>query len=159
MKLIFCSFLVITLLIGCKTAEQHFQKFQQKGGKITCVSDTIKVLDTLVFNGDTIYQWRDKLVVKEEIKYLTKWETKYLYKERKQEEKTERAREKQGGKTERTTVRKTEATKQKETKQKEKTERAKLRWWLWLGIGFVIAHLLRYAYLLVRIFTNIPLKR
>lgn len=136
------------VLFSCRTAEWHYGKFQQKGGKTKCVSDTIQVLDTLVFNGDTIYKWREKLIVKDSIYYLTKWEVKYKYKEQKQKEKTER-----------TEKRKEEKTKQKETKQKEKTERAKLRWWIWLIIGFVLAHLLRWAYYFAGSFINIPITK
>lgn len=141
--------LIISLILfSCRSAEWHYGKFQQKGGKTKCVSDTIQVLDTLIFNGDTIYKWREKLIVKDSIYYLTKWETKYKYLEKKQEQKTER-----------TETRKAEKTKQKEIKQEQKTERAKLRWWLWFILGFASAYLLKYLFIIAGSFINLPIKR
>ena len=88
-------------LSSCKSAQWHLIKFHEKGGKIECDVDTLKVIDTLIKDGDTTYLMRDSIIVKSQIEYVTKWETKYKYKTAKQEEKTKRKEISEDGKTDR----------------------------------------------------------
>jgi len=67
-------------LTSCKTAEDHLQKFYKKGGKIECNVDTIKVIDTLLIDGDTVYKVRDSIVIRTETNIQTRYQVKFDHK-------------------------------------------------------------------------------
>lgn len=134
--------LLLTLLSSCHTASYHFDKFQKKGGKINCVTDTLKVVDTLIINGDTILVPTEKYIVRDSIHYVTKWETKYKYKTIKVQEKTSQIESKEE------TEQKKEEEKTKRNESDNQRKEAKgWAWWKWMllgaSIGAVIALLLR----------------
>lgn len=126
--------LMFFCLISCKSPQWHLNQFKKKGGKINCISDTIQVLDTLVINGDTIYHWRPKIVVKDSIHYLTKYELKYKYKTDKSNNKLEEKKAKEETKQNRSD----NSVEKVKERQENKTERAKLIWWIWLIIGWLL---------------------
>lgn len=100
-KLFYTIAILCICLSSCKSAQWHLGKFHEKGGKIECDVDTLKVIDTLIIDGDTTYLVRDSIIVKSQIEYVTKWETKYKYKTIKEEQKTERKQIKEDNKTDR----------------------------------------------------------
>ncbi len=89
--------LALALVTSC-SAPYHFDKFQKKGGKVNCVTDTLIVNDTLLINGDTIIVPREHYIIKDSIHYVTRWETKYKYKTIKIQEKTSQIEAKQDAK-------------------------------------------------------------
>lgn len=111
-KLIYWTVLLLVLMGQSCSAPYHFDKFQKKGGKVNCVTDTLIVNDTLLINGDTVIVPREHYIIKDSIHYVTRFETKYMWKTIREQEKTDRTEIKQQGKTNRT-----------ETKQQGKTDR------------------------------------
>jgi len=116
--------ILILLLSSCRTASFHFDKFQKKGGKITCEGDTVIREITTTIKGqdgriDTIINRVPY------VEYLTRWQTKYKYK------------------LQRDSI---EVIKY-ETKYKYKTNkvevRSKSRWWIWLIVGAVVGFVAR----------------
>lgn len=76
-KLILVSTLVL-LLIGCKSAEYHKDKFFKKGGMFECIPTIIQKTDTLVLeNGDTVFNTRYETVYQPKIEYKTKWQIRF----------------------------------------------------------------------------------
>ena len=71
--------LALALVTSC-SAPYHFDKFQKKGGKVNCVTDTLIVNDTLLINGDTVIVPREHYIIKDSIHYVTRFETKYMWK-------------------------------------------------------------------------------
>jgi len=149
MRIFIAYLFVITfyLLVGC-SAQKHYTKFLKKGGQINCIKDTLLVIDTLVLDGDTLYTLRREIVVKDSISYKTRWQTRFEYKTIKEQGKTKRVYIRQNNKSER-----------KQIKQVQKTERSKNKWWLWLLIGFILAYVFRYSFIIIKAFNNIPLKK
>lgn len=143
--------LLLTLLSSCHSAQYHFDKFQQKGGKVNCITDTLIVNDTIVIDGDTVIVPREHYIVRDSIHYVTKWETKYKYKTLKVEHKTAQIEEK-------------EETKRK--KEEEKTIRNESdndrkkgnggKWWKGLLLGLVIGFILGF---LARFLIKLYIKR
>jgi len=71
--------MILLLMLSCKTAEQHFEKFQKKGGKIECKGDTVirEVTTTIKGKDGRIDTLIEKVPV---IEYMTRYETKWKYK-------------------------------------------------------------------------------
>jgi hypothetical protein len=71
--------MILFLMLSCKTAEQHFEKFQKKGGKIECKGDTVirEITTTIKGKDGRIDTIREKVPY---IEYKTRWETRWKYK-------------------------------------------------------------------------------
>lgn len=71
--------MILLLMLSCKTAEQHFEKFQKKGGKIECKGDTVirEVTTTIKGKDGRIDTLIEKVPV---VEYKTRWETRWRYK-------------------------------------------------------------------------------
>ena len=71
--------MILILMLSCKTAEQHFEKFQKKGGKIECKGDTVirEITTTIKGKDGRIDTLVEKVPV---IEYMTRYETKWMYK-------------------------------------------------------------------------------
>jgi hypothetical protein len=71
--------MILILMLSCKTAEQHFEKFQKKGGKIECKGDTVirEITKTIKGKDGRIDTLVEKVPV---IEYMTRYETKWKYK-------------------------------------------------------------------------------
>lgn len=148
--------LLLSMLLNACKASYHFQKFQAKGGKIECDIDTLKVIDTLVINGNTIIKVRDSLVVRNQIEYVTKWETKYKYKEAKVKEKEETKRNKEENKTERVEAKQDGKTDRNESNNNRKIENNFGKWIGLLVMAFILGFFARHFLpLVIRIFKPI----
>lgn len=139
-------------LYSC-TPTYHLNKFHKKGGKIECKGDTTFV-ETVVKGKDG----KDSLIyvpVTEyvpQIEYKTRWQTRFDNKRFNDSLKYVRKMYKDSART----IVKTEKIK---GKTEVKIQRTKSRWWLWFIIGFVLAHLLRYAWTIIGAFRNFPNQR
>ena len=141
------SILILSLLTGLfscsgyyhiKKAEKHVKKAELKGVTPTRdttyinTSDTTIQIDTLDNYIQITKTIRDTVYIEGKTVYIAK----------------SRAEVRQEQKTERTKLRQENKTKRKEVKQKAKTERKEKRkkvWFVWILIGFGLAHLLRFA--------------
>lgn len=125
--------LFVLSLFGCMTADKHFQKFLNKGGKVNCVQDSVIVVDTLVIDGDTILVPTVKYIIRDSISVETKWQTRYKYKTIKVQEKTKQIKAK-------------EETKVAKSNNKAKTKQAsKANWKFWVGcISGLLLYFLLY---------------
>lgn len=64
---------VLIFLISACSPEYHKQKYFKKGGQFTCDIDTLKIIDSVIVDGATVYKVRDSLVVRTETKVIPKW--------------------------------------------------------------------------------------
>lgn len=144
------SLFILSFLSSCRSPEHHFQKFTKKGGKVECKGDTT-VIEKIVKGADG----KDSLVyltIKEyypEIVTKTRWEVRFDNRRFNDSLKNVRAMYKDSVKT----VVRTEKIK---GKTEVKVQRVKSRWYLWLIIGFVAAHVLRWAWTIFGAFRNFP---
>ena len=139
---------VILFFISSCSPEFHLNKFKKKGGKIECKGDTTTI-EKIVKGKDG----KDTTIYLTEyvptIEYRTKYEIRYDYKRFKDSLQAVKQMYKDSVKT----VVKTEKI---QGKTEVKIQRSKSRPWLWLIIGFVLAHLLRYAWTIIGAFRNFP---
>lgn len=131
---------IMGLIWGC-SPQYHFAKFQKKGGKIESKIDTLKIIDTVVLNGDTVVSVRDSFIISNVPYYLTKYEIKYKYKEKRDSFEVVKYQTK---------------WKVKEVKIKEKATKSKSNWWLWLVVGIGVGLTIHYIGIIVSAFRNLP---
>ena len=121
-KLIYWAVLLLALIYQSCSAPYHFEKFQKKGGKVNCITDTLIVNDTILLNGDTVIVPRKHYIVRDSIRYVTRFETKYMWKTIREQEKTERSEIKQQGKTDRVQSKQQGKTDRKESDNNRRIE-------------------------------------
>lgn len=127
-------------LFACKTAEQHLEKFKQKGGKIHCDIDTVRI--TKIIQGK---DGRDSLIYVDSIypiyktNIVTRWQVKFDNKRFNDSltavVKMYRDSLKYGVKTNKIA-----------SNEVIKTTRIQHRrnlWWMWLLIGFCIPFIIK----------------
>ena len=145
------TFSILTLIVATSCSpEYHLGKFKKKGGKIECKGDTItieKVIkgkdgkDSLIYVPVTEYV--------PQIEYKTKWQVRFDNRRFEDSMKYVRRMYKDSVRT----IVKVEKVK---GKTEIKVQRAKSRWWLWLIIGFGLAHVIRWAWTFIGAFRNFP---
>lgn len=72
------TLILALLLSGCKTAEQHLEKFHEKGGVVKCDTDTLRI-ETFVKgkDGKDSLVYRDSIITKYQTTVQTKWQTRF----------------------------------------------------------------------------------
>jgi hypothetical protein len=142
--------LFILLAFSSCSPEYHLGKFKKKGGKIECKGDTVqieKIVKDIHGKDSLIYVPVTEYVP--QIEYKTKWQVRF---DNKRFKDSLDFVKKQNKINQKTLI--------KEVKVKGKTEvkvqRAKSRWYLWLILGFVMAHFLRYLSHIIGAFRNFP---
>lgn len=144
---------VIIFALSSCTPQYHLNKFHKKGGKIECKGDTTyieKVIKGKDGKDSIIYVPTKEYIP--QIEYRTKWQVRFDNKRFNDSLKYIRLMYKDSVRT----VVKTEKIK---GKTEVKIQRVKSRWWLWLIIGFVLAHILRYLSHIIGAFRNFPNNR
>jgi hypothetical protein len=144
---------VIIFMLSSCSPQYHLNKFHKKGGKIECKGDTTyieKVIKGKDGKDSIIYVPTKEYIP--QIEYRTKWQVRFDNKRFNDSLKYIRLMYKDSVRT----VVKTEKIK---GKTEVKIQRVKSRWYLWLIIGFVLAHLLRYAWTIIGAFRNFPNNR
>jgi hypothetical protein len=70
--------LAVVLLSSCRSAQWHFEKFKQKGGKIEAVERIVTVHDTIPGKDGKDSIIERQIIVKDTlIQYRTKWQTRF----------------------------------------------------------------------------------
>jgi hypothetical protein len=140
------------LVFASCSPTHHLNKFYKKGGKIQCDTTTVTVenivkgkdgKDSLIYVPITEYV--------PQIEYKTKWQTRFDNRRFEDSMKYVRRMYKDSVRT----VVKVEKVK---GKTEVKVQRAKSRWYLWLILGFVLAHVIRWALTLIAAFRNLQNK-
>lgn len=131
---------LIGLIWGC-SPQYHFDKFQKKGGKILSKIDTLKIVDTVVLNGDTVVSVRDSFIINNVPYYLTKTEIKFKYKQVRDSFEVVKYQTK---------------WKVKEEIKEKKATKSKSMWWLWIIAGVVISVSFRYAKIVITAYRSLP---
>jgi hypothetical protein len=140
------------LVFASCSPTHHLNKFYKKGGKIQCDTTTVTVekivkgkdgKDSLIYVPITEYV--------PQIEYKTKWQVRFDNRRFEDSMKYVRRMYKDSVRT----VVKVEKVK---GKTEVKVQRAKSRWYLWLILGFVLAHVIRWALTLISAFRNLPNK-
>lgn len=150
-SLLIFSLLTMLVFASCSPTH-HLNKFYKKGGKIQCDTTTVTV-EKIVKGKDG----KDSLIyvpISEyvpQIEYKTKWQTRFDNRRFEDSMKYVRRMYKDSVRT----VVKVEKVK---GKTEVKVQRAKSRWWLFLIIGFGLAHVIRWAWTLIAAFRNLPNK-
>jgi hypothetical protein len=152
---------IIMHLTSCQSPQRLLEKFHKRGGKIECKSDTVqieKIVKDIHGKDSTIY-----ITIKEyypEIVTKTRWQVRFDNKRFNDSLKNVRLMYSDSIKSALKQAKNAQRndTKQVKTKAKHETKqtRAKSRWILWLIVGFVVAHLLRWAWILFGAFRNFP---
>ncbi len=110
--------LLLALILFSCSPEFHFNRFQKKGGKVTCQGDTVirEITTTIKGKDGRIDTVREKVPV---IEYKTRWETRYKYK------------------TQRDSIEVIKYQTKWKTKETIKTKRIEEDswWWLWYILG------------------------
>ena len=149
--LLIFSLLTMLVFASCSPTH-HLNKFYKKGGKIECKGDTVQIekivmdihgKDSLIYVPITEYV--------PQIEYRTKWQTRFDNRRFEDSMKYVRRMYKDSVRT----VVKVEKVK---GKTEVKVQRAKSRPILWLILGFVLAHVIRWAWTLIAAFRNLPNK-
>lgn len=150
-SLLIFSILTMLVFASCSPTH-HLNKFYKKGGKIQCDTTTVTVekivkgkdgKDSLIYVPITEYV--------PQIEYKTKWQVRFDNRRFEDSMKYVRRMYKDSVRT----VVKVEKVK---GKTEVKVQRAKSRWYLWLILGFVLAHVIRWALTLISAFRNLPNK-
>jgi len=150
-SLLIFSILTMLVFASCSPTH-HLNKFYKKGGKIQCDTTTVTVekivkgkdgKDSLIYVPITEYV--------PQIEYRTKWQTRFDNRRFEDSMKYVRRMYKDSVRT----VVKVEKVK---GKTDVKIQRAKSRPILWLILGFVLAHVIRWAWTLIAAFKNLPNK-
>ena len=150
-SLLIFSILTMLVFASCSPTH-HLNKFYKKGGKIQCDTTTVTVenivkgkdgKDSLIYVPITEYV--------PQIEYKTKWQTRFDNRRFEDSMKYVRRMYKDSVRT----VVKVEKVK---GKTEVKVQRAKSRWYLWLILGFVLAHVIRWALTLIAAFRNLQNK-
>jgi len=124
---------MLYVLYGC-SANYHFTKFLNKGGKIETKTDTIQVQKTIKVNGkDSIIFFQMPLNCPEAQIPPTRQEIRYKYKLKRDSIET---------------VRYVTKWKTKEVVKVAKTEN-KSNWWVWFIVGFIASFLVRQVGILL----------
>ena len=151
LMIVYAVFLsVIIYHLSSCSPTYHLNKFHKKGGKIECKGDTTTIVKTIKGKDG-----KDSLIyvpVTEyvpQIEYKTKWQVRFDNKRFKDSLNVVRRMYKDSVRT----VVKTEKIK---GKTEVKVQRVKSRWWLWLIIGFALAHVIKWAWTLISAFRNFP---
>ena len=144
------AIMAISFFTSCRSPEYHLGKFHIKGGKIECKGDTLiteKVIkgkdgkDSLIYFPITEYV--------PQIEYRTKWQTRFDNRRFEDSMKYVRRMFKDS-------VRTIVKVKKVKGKTEVKVQRSKSRWYLWLILGFVLAHVIRWVWTLIGAFRNFP---
>ena len=142
----------LVFLTSC-SPQYHLKKFHKKGGKIECKGDT--TLIEKVVKGKDGKDSISYVPVTEyvpQIEYKTRWQVRFDNKRFNDSLRYVRLMYKDSVKT----VVRTEKIK---GKTEVKVQRSKSRWILWLIVGFVLAHLLRWGWTFISAFRNFPNQR
>ena len=124
---------LIATLSSCRSPQKLFEVAQKRGLKVECKTDTVKVIDSVLIDGETKYFTRDSIVYQPFTNVVTKWETKYKYKTIRDSFEVVKYQTK---------------WKVKEVKAQEKTKQKESRsnWWKWFigGIAFSVVVLIAW---------------
>lgn len=146
---LFLSFAMFYILTSCKPT-YHLNKFYKKGGKIECNADTVTLTKTIKGkDGKDSLIYINSIEYVPSIEYKTRWEVRFDNKRFADSMKYVRKMYKDSVRTE-------VKTQRIEGKTKVKVQRAKSRKWLWIILGFSLAHLFRWIWIYVQAFRRFP---